>query len=142
MSDSSLVVAFMNIKGQTKLKIDKQMQIEAFLKFYKCDILHLQESNIESDTFSTCDFITSSYNIELNNSPTLYGTASLIKSTLTYENIKCDTQGRVLLFDICGITFGNVYLNSGTDAVAKNGREHICSEILPNMLKFSGFVDA
>ena len=41
MSDSSLVVAFMNIKGQTKLKIDKQMQIEAFLKFYKCDILHL-----------------------------------------------------------------------------------------------------
>jgi len=38
------------------------------------------------------------------------------------------------LFDISGITFGNVYLNFGTDATAKNCREHICSEILPNML--------
>ena len=38
------------------------------------------------------------------------------------------------MFDINGMTFVNAYLNSGTDAMAKKGREQICSEILPNML--------
>ena len=50
------------------------------------------------------------------------------------ENIRCDTEGRVLVFDVGQITFCNLYLHSGTDAIARAGREKVCSEVLPNLL--------
>ena len=124
----------MNIRGQSKLYIEKQLQIEEFLKRYKCDILHLQETNIEPETFSSCNFISSNYNIIQNNSITFYGTASLIKNDLVVENVKCDSEGRVLIFDVNELTFVNLYLHSGTDSISKSGREKVCSEVLPNLL--------
>ena len=63
-----------------------------------------------------------------------YGTASLVKSEFTVENIQCDSQGRVFVFDIGELSFANCYLNSGTDARSKSGRENICSEVLPSLL--------
>ena len=92
---NSIRVAFMNIRGQSGLKVDKQ--IEAFMKRNKCDILHLQEVNIDSDSFSTCDFISDNFNIFTNNSSNKYGTASLVRSEFLVENICCDTEGRVLI---------------------------------------------
>ena len=86
-----LTVAFLNIRGQSGLSLVKQKQIEAFAKFNNCDIVHLQESHIEEDTFSNCDFLNSSYNIIENNSPSKYGTASLVKSELSVENIRSDS---------------------------------------------------
>ena len=124
----------MNIRGQSGLKIDKQLQIESFLKQNHCDILHLQEINIDSDSFSNCDYISSNFNIYHNNSITKYGTASLIKSEFSVENIRFDTEGRVIVFDIGNFTFANIYLNSGTDGQSRAGREKICSEVLPNLL--------
>ena len=53
----SITVGFMNIKGQSRLNIEKQIQIEDFLRKYNCDILNLQETNIETETFSTCNFM-------------------------------------------------------------------------------------
>ena len=47
----------MNIRGQTGLKVDKQFQIEDFMKTSKCDILHLQEAHVEDDTFDQCNYI-------------------------------------------------------------------------------------
>ena len=131
---SSITVGFMNIKGQSRLNTEKQLQIEAFLKQYKCDILHLQETNIEQETFSTCSYICNNYNILQNNSLSKYGTSSLVKSEFIVENIRCDSEGRVLIFDLGPMTFANIYLNSGTDAIARAGREKICSELLPNLL--------
>ena len=130
---SSLVVGFLNIRGQSKLYIEKQIQIEEFLKRNKCDILHLQECNIEQETFSNCRFISSNFNILQNNSITLYGTASLVKNDLLVENIRCDSEGRALIFDVSDMTFANLYFHSGTDAIARSGREKICSEVLPNL---------
>ena len=120
---SSITVGFMNIKGQSRLNTEKQLQIEAFLKQYKCDILHLQETNIEQETFSTCSYICNNYNILQNNSLSKYGTSSLVKSEFLVENIRCDSEGRVLIFDLGPMTFANIYLNSGTDAIARAGRE-------------------
>ena len=60
-------------------------------------------------------------------------TASLVKSEFSVENIRCDSEGRVIVFDIGELTFSNIYLPSGTDGLARAGRERICSEILPNM---------
>ena len=130
----SLIVGFMNIRGQSKMKIEKQLQIEEFLKHNKCDILHLQETNIEPETFSTCNYISNNYNILQNNSLSQYGTSSLVRSDFLVENIQCDSQGRVLIFDVGKMTFANLYLNSGTDAISRAGREKICSEVLPNLL--------
>ena len=53
----NLRVAFMNIMGQSGLQVCKQIQIEAFIRHNACDILHLQEVNINSESFSTCDYI-------------------------------------------------------------------------------------
>ena len=58
----------------------------------------------------------------------------MVKTDFLVENIKCDPDGRVLVFDIDKATFGNCYFHSGTDAVARAGREKLCSETIPNML--------
>ena len=127
---NSLIVGFLNIRGQSKLYIEKQLQIEEFLKQYKCDILHLQEINIEDETFSNCHIISSNYNILQNNSINKYGTASLVKNDLEVENIRCDTEGRALVFDVNDMTFANMYFHSGTYAISRSGRGKMCSEVL------------
>ena len=132
--ENILTVAFLNIRGQSGLPISKQLQIESFIKYNNCDIIHLQEAHMDDETFSTCNFISSTFNIVSINSLNKYGTASLVKSELEIENIRCDTEGRVIVFDLGDLTLSNIYLNSGTDARSRAGREKICSEILPNML--------
>ena len=132
--NNKIKVGFMNVKGQSKLNVEKQMQIEDFLRRYKCDILNLQETNIEPETFSACNFISSNYSILANNSSNNYGTSSLIKSEFVVENVRCDSDGRVLVFDIDQYTFANLYFHSGTDAAARTGWERLCGDILPNML--------
>ena len=107
-----LTIGYINVWAQTGLPIAKQLQIEAFAKHNNCDIVHLQEANIEEDTFTTCNFIKSSYNIIENNSTNKYG----FKTDLQTENIRCDCEGRMIVFDIGMMTFGNIYLHSGTDA--------------------------
>ena len=99
-----LNIGYLNIRGQTGLTIVKQLQIEAFIKHNHCDILHLQEANIEDDSFSTCNFINSTYNILQNNSINKYGTASLIKNDLQCENIQMDSDGRIIIFDVGELT--------------------------------------
>ena len=58
-----LTTAFINIRGQTGLHLSKQLQIENFIRENRIDILHLQESHIEENTFSECNLIASGYNI-------------------------------------------------------------------------------
>ena len=43
-------------------------------------------------------------------------------------------EGRVIIFDIEDITFGNIYLHSGTDSKSRTGREKYCCDILPGLL--------
>ena len=129
-----LTVAFINIRGQTGFQLSKQLQIEHFVRDYKIDILNLQEANIEDDTFSECNLISSSFNILSNNSENKYGTASLIKNDINVENIAMDREGRVIIFKVGGMTFGNLYIQSGTDSLSRNKREHYFSEIVPQIL--------
>ena len=133
----------MNIRGQTGLTLSKQTQIELFIKKYDLDALHLQEINIESESFSKCHYLSANYNIWANNSVNKYGTASIIRSDLNPENFRHDTQGRIQIYDIGNLTIGNIYFHSGTDSKSKTGRENLSSEILPNLLinsKVNGYV--
>ena len=124
----------MNIQGQTKLPLSKQLQIEDFVKFNNIDILHIQEIDICDESFSECNLLSSSYNILSNNSRNKYGTASIIRSDLDFANVRCDTAGRAIIFDIGEITFGNFYAQSGTDGLSRASRENFCAETIPSLL--------
>ena len=76
----------------------------------------------------------SNYYILSNNAINKYGTATIIKNCFTAENIKMDTGGRAIFFDIENLTFGNVYLQSGTDGNSRGSREQYCSETIPQLL--------
>ena len=130
-----LNVATLNIQGQSSLNIAKQQQIQDFIKFNNLDILHLQEIEVSSDTFEMCSYISLTYNIIQNNSPNnKYGTASLVRRDFVIENIKCDTEGRAIVFDIDNITFANLYLPSGNDKTMKQKRDNYFSETIPQLL--------
>ena len=131
---STIKIAYMNIRGQTGLDITKQIQIEKFLQSNKIDILNCQEINIKEDDFSQNSFVTSSYEIISNNALNKYGTCCFISSDFTAENIKMDTGGRVIKFDLENITFCNIYLPSGNSANARSSRENYLSETLPSIL--------
>ena len=133
-SNNHLTLAYLNIHGQSNLTVTKQVQIENFLKFNKVDIAHLQEIEICDSSFSNCNFISSSYNIIPNNAANKFGTASLVKNEFTVENIKLDTEGRAIVFDVGDITFGNFYGHSGTDGRSRNNREKFFSEVIPQLL--------
>ena len=133
-SSSVLTVAYLNIHGQTGLTFTKQKQIEDFIVRNQVDILHCQEINIDQESFSQCRFISANYNIIQNNAVNKYGTATLVKNIFIAENIRNDTSGRGLFFNIEDITLGNVYLQSGTDGVSRGARESYCSQILPHLL--------
>ena len=134
MDESILTISYMNIRGQTGLKVEKQFQIEDFMKISKCDILHLQDAHIEDDTFDQCNYILSNFSVIVNNAGNKYGTASLVKNNFLVENIMVDTEGRLLVFEISGVTFVNIYLPSGTDATTRSNRERYSAEILPQIL--------
>ena len=127
MAGNILTVGYINIRGQTGLPVAKQLQIESFARHNGCDILHLQEANIVDETFRSCNFIQSSYNVIENNAPNRYGTASLVKTDLRTDNIRFDSEGRIIIFDVEDITFGNIYLHSGTDSKSRTGRENIAA---------------
>ena len=124
----------MNIHGQSNLTTVKQLQIQDFMKYKNVDVLHLQEIEIDEDTFSECDYISSYFNIISNNSVNKYGTASLIRSDLEYGNVRCDTSGRAIMFDIGSVSFGNFYGHSGTDGLSRANRETFFAETVPNLL--------
>ena len=133
-SNTVFRVAYINIRGQTGLSESKQAQIESFVIRNKVDVLHLQEVNITEDSFFHCNVISSSYNIISNNSPTKYGTASIVSTDLLPENILLDSNGRCIVFNIGNITLANLYLPSGTDHTARSSREQYFAEKIPQLL--------
>jgi exonuclease III len=102
---NTLEIAYLNIHGQSKLGDSKQRQIDHFLSFHNIDILHLQESHLNPNTFDSCQYISENFETVYNNSPTKYGVASIIKNNLTYDNLRMDLSGRIIVFDIGNITF-------------------------------------
>ena len=132
--ENVLKLGFMNIRGQTGLTLAKQVQIESFIIRENIDVLHLQEINITEDSFSTCNTISSGFSIISNNAINKYGTATIIKSDFSPENLLFDTKGRVIVFDIGDITLANIYLPSGSDSVSKASREEYSAVTVPQLL--------
>ena len=64
-NENVFTLAYLNIHGQTRIKLDKQLQIEEFLQHNNIDVLHCQEKNISEDTFSNCHLIDSPTTLSL-----------------------------------------------------------------------------
>ena len=100
----NLKIMYMNTYGQTKLTLQKQLQIEDIVKKFRCDIIHMQESNLDDQSFDSCSFIKNNYNLLKNNSLSGYGTATLIHKDFNVVNECYDVNGRIILF-----VFGSWY---------------------------------
>ena len=129
-------VAFINIYGQSGLSFQKLVELENFIQKYKLDIVGLQETNIDEDTFSECNYIYKNYFPIYNNNKSGYGTCMLVKKEFTISNIVKDSDGRVICLDIDDqLTIVNIYLPSGTDQKSKIERESMIDN-LPNLLLY------
>ena len=129
-----ITVGYLNCLGQTGFTISKQKQLETFLQNTQIDILHLQETKIEDDTFAECNFIASNYSVLQNNNQNQYGTASLVRNSYFPEDVILHQSGRIIIFNIGNTTFGNVYLPSGTDGQSRASRESFSGEIIPTLM--------
>ena len=45
-------IAYINCYGQSKFPVSKQLEIQSFICKNKLDIIHLQESKIDEDSFA------------------------------------------------------------------------------------------
>ena len=96
-SGQVLVQAYLNVHGQTGLPVTKQKQIEDFMIRNRIDILHCQEINIDDESFSQCQYISSNFSIIQNNAINKYGTATLVRNVFSPVDIRLDTLGRANL---------------------------------------------
>ena len=137
-------IAYINCHGQTKFPISKQLEIQSFICQNKVDILHLQECKIDQNSFQKCGFITSNFNVISNNTPSdsHFGTATLVRSDITVSDIHKDGQGRNIIFNAAGCTWGNLYLPSGSGGIPtgtasqnpRQLREEYSSTVIPQLL--------
>ena len=64
---SYLNLGFVNVFGQTGFKPDKVQRISELTKEYNLDIIHLQETQVEFDSFEGDEYLNNNFNIIPNN---------------------------------------------------------------------------
>ena len=108
---NDLTIGFLNIRGQTKFSKAKQKMIEESLKRENLDILHLQEVQIDDNSFDQCEFIQNQFQIVKNNAQNGYGVCSIVRRSLNISNVRALPGGRIVSFDIGRTRFGNIYIS-------------------------------
>ena len=131
-----LKLAYINFKGQTGMVKQKLIQLETLIKAQRLDIINLQEVWVDSKIFLECPLINGNYQILTNNSRNNYGTSTLVSRNLKVDNVKIDSDGRVLIFDLpeFNLTIGNTYLQCGSDSKSKRHRDKTLCETVPELL--------
>ena len=133
-TNPKMKVAFINTYGQSGFTKGKVIELEEFVELNRLDIVCLQETHIEENTFSDSK-IPEIFNIVTNNSKNGFGTCTLVRKKFSYENVIIDTEGRLICLDINNVTITNLYLLSGTDHDSKTARENYIDNI-PNYLLY------
>ena len=90
---NSLKIGFINIYGQTGFSSNKVLELENFISCNKLDVVCLQETDIDQNTFSECNILRK-FSPIINNSSTGYGTCTLVSKDLSVDNIIKDSDGR------------------------------------------------
>ena len=94
----------------------------------------MQETQIDESAFENNPFIANNFNIIFNNSETGYGVCSLIHRKFSTKDELLHPSGRIIAFNIGDLTMTNIYLPSGAERTAKNLREDLCGQTIPNMM--------
>ena len=94
----------------------------------------MQETQIDESAFENNPFIANNFNIIFNNSETGYGVCSLINRKFSTKDELLHPSGRIIAFNIGDLTMTNIYLPSGAERTAKNLREDLCGQTIPNMM--------
>ena len=94
----------------------------------------MPRKKIDDSTFDQCNFIKSNYNIIKNNSHNQFGTSILVHNNIPIDEVKFDTEGRVIIFNSDNITICNTYPKAGTDSESRQEREDLINTTLPNMM--------
>jgi len=126
--------AFLNTYGQTGLSNQKLLELENFIEHNRLGIVCLQDTDIQENTFSGCSIL-NRFTPIINNNKSGYGTCTLVRKKLAYENVIKDSEGRLISIDVECMSFVNLYLHSGTDKDSRNEREDFVSNI-PNTLLY------
>ena len=130
----NLKIGFINIYGQTGFRSNKVLELDNFINHHKLDVICLQETDIDQNTFSECNILRR-FSLIINNSSTGYGTCILVRKDLSVDNIIKDSDGRFISADVDKISIVNLYLPSGTDQNSKSKREDMIDNI-PNLLLY------
>ena len=72
----NLKIGFINIYGRTGFRSNKVLELENFIDHHKLDVICLQETDIDQNTFSECNILRR-FSLIINNSSTGYGTCTL-----------------------------------------------------------------
>ena len=127
-------IAYLNTYGQSGLSNQKLLELENFIELNRLDIVCLQETDIQENTFCGCNILNRFIPI-VNNNKSGYGTCTLVRKTFSYDNVIKDSEGRLVSIDIGGMSIVNVYLQSGTDQDSRTEREEYINN-LPNLLLY------
>ena len=96
-------IAYINTYGQSGLSNQKLLELENFIEYNRLDIVCLQETDVQEDTFSQCNIL-DRFELIINNNKSGYGTCTLVRNIYNPENIIKDTEGRLISVDIEGMT--------------------------------------
>ena len=80
-------VAFLNTYGQSGLSSQKLLELENFIEYNRLDIVCLQETDIQENTFSGCSILNRFIPI-INNSKSGYGTCTLCTVGTLSQSLK------------------------------------------------------
>ena len=127
-------IAFVNMYGQSGMPMKKIVELENFIELHRIDVLCLQETDIQENTFSGSKLL-HKFLAFSNNNRSRYGTCTLVKNNLDVNNIVKDTDGRLISVDVNDMSIVNVYPISGTDQDSKTEREAMIDNI-PNLLMY------
>ena len=106
--DSFLKIATININGLKSA--EKRKKLFSLCKTNNLDVICFQEM-----AFSSCEFLSSEYNLITNISPQVNGVGMAIKIGINFNNVLKDGEGRIIKCKIEGMNLVNIYAPSGRE---------------------------
>ena len=82
-------IAFVNMYGQSGMPMKKIVELENFIELHRIDVLCLQETDIQENTFSGSKLL-HKFSAFANNNRSHYGTCTLVRNNLQVNNIVKD----------------------------------------------------
>ena len=110
-------IASINIYGQTGMKPAKLLELEYFIEFHRLDVVCLQETDVNENTFSECNLISSGFYIIENNSRSGFGTC-IFRQINFDQSVRASTVLAVELVAAVGLTVAGAGRISGSGSLS------------------------